>query len=112
MHADLESCCRFLIKVETATDLDDPTVIEADLPIVKVGVEGHLEIDSHLQQALLELSQMLDHLRFLKIVIVAGTEVDVPEGVRFENHLTEPNEVLYLVWMTDVGVFDNDGCHC
>ncbi|MNE25499.1 hypothetical protein D3C80_1188300 [compost metagenome] len=77
VRAHLKPATRLLVKIQASPDFDDPTVVQADFPIVHVRVEFDLKLHIHLEQALLQLFQLLCNIGQLRVVVVSGDEVDL-----------------------------------
>ncbi len=109
MRANLKPARWLLIEIQSSADLDDPAVVETDFAVVDVGVELDLQLDVKLQQALLELFQLLCHLSQRGLVVVPRDQGDLFHGASFQHRLAEPNKVLDLVLQPDVRIFDDHG---
>ncbi len=59
MRPNLEPSARFLIEIETAPNLNDPSVVNADLPVMQIGVEMDLEHNIKFEQALLKFVEFV-----------------------------------------------------
>jgi hypothetical protein len=87
--ADREPAFRLLEKIEAAANLHGPVIVDANLPIVQIGIELDLEKNVSVHQALLELFQLVAYARQVGLVVVTRNQVDTANGRSGFDHVSQ-----------------------
>ena len=106
IRAHLKPAPGLLVEVQPPTDLDDPAGVEPDFAVVQVRVQLHFQFDIQFQQALLQLLQLFRDFGELRLVVVAGDQLDLLDATHLQKSLAEADEILDLMLHSDVRVFD------
>lgn len=70
VRADCVPAIGPLIEIEPTTDLDDPTIVDADLTVVKVLIDLDIEDDVGFEQALFQLFQLVVQVGQVRAIVV------------------------------------------